>query len=260
LLTLGNAVCGFAAIAVASKIEPSQSAYFALSGWFIIAAMLFDALDGYVARLSRTASKFGCELDSLCDAISFGLAPAFLLLRMGPGWEPRPLLHQLLACIAALYLVCTVLRLARFNVESTADPNGGKRFRGLPSPGAAGCLASLAILRGGISQKWPNLDPVLVRSTIEVWATLGALAVALLMVSRVPYPHVTKQVLRGRRHFSHLIQVILAGFIIILVPEVALVLLFWIYGLTIPIRYHLSRSLRAERRPVPAALDDALPR
>src|SRR5207248_10579303 len=100
-----------------------------------------------------------------------------------------------------------------------------------PSPGAAGCLASLAVLRGELpaklTQHVADLDPDLVRRGVEVWAPVGALTVALLMVSRVPYPHVTKQVLRGRRHFSHLIQVILVGFIIMLVRELALVLLFW---------------------------------
>ena len=67
-------------------------------------AMLFDALDGYLARVSRTASNFGGELDSLCDAISFGAAPAFLLLRMGPGWDRQPqlLLHQLLRDLCAV--------------------------------------------------------------------------------------------------------------------------------------------------------------
>ena len=82
LLTLGNAVCGFAAIAAASKIGHNQTTadtefYFALSGWLIIGAMVFDALDGYVARISKTSSDFGMQLDSLCDAISFGAAPAF---------------------------------------------------------------------------------------------------------------------------------------------------------------------------------------
>src|SRR5262245_15953829 len=214
LLTLGNGICGFVSIAIASKIIPSESvehndSFFAVAGWFIIAAMIFDMLDGYVARLSRTASKFGGELDSLCDAISFGVAPAFLLLRLGPSWE-RPLLHQVLAGIATLYLVCAVLRLARFNVDNTPDPASHKRFRGLPSPGAAGCLASLAILRGELpaklAQHWAESDLLLVNQLVgrwvEVWAPLGALVVALLMVSRVPYPHVTKQVLRGRRHFS----------------------------------------------------------
>ena len=261
LLTLGNGVCGFAAIAWASKVDATEATqtYFALSGWLIIAAMVFDALDGYMARLSRTASKFGGELDSLCDAISFGVAPAFLVLRMGPGWEPRPLLHQVLAGIAALYMVCAILRLARFNVESTTDTTGGRRFKGLPSPGAAGCLASLAILRGSLD-KWQGLDPGTFRNIIEVWVTLGALLVALLMVSRVPYPHVTKQVLRGRRHFSHLVQIVLAGFIVYLAPEWALVVLFWAYGLAMPIRYQIARSLRHEVRPAPAGIDERLPR
>jgi len=180
LLTLGNGVCGFASIACASKIGKldssavSDNLYLALSGWLIVAAMVFDALDGYLARLSKTASKFGGELDSLCDAISFGVAPAFLLLRLGPGWEPRPLVHQAVAGIAALYLMCAVLRLARFNIENSPDPASHKRFRGLPSPGAAGCLASLAILCGELpgklavmrrelAQQWPAFDPEFIR-------------------------------------------------------------------------------------------------
>ena len=253
LLTLGNAVSGFAAIAMAGRVVDGLDktrVFFAYSGWFIVLAMLFDALDGYVARLSRSASKFGAELDSLCDAISFGVAPAFLLMRMGPGWEPRPLFHQVLACIAALYMVCAILRLARFNVENTPDPAGTKRFRGLPSPGAAGCLAALGVVRGGgFLEKWPGLDPVTLRVVIEVWATLGALFVALLMVSRIPYPHLTKQVLRGRRHFGHLIQVILAACVIVLVPELALVAIFWVYALLFPARYYLIRSLRPDAPP-----------
>ncbi len=99
----------------------------------------------------------------------------------------------------------------------------------------------------------------MVRGGLEVWATLGALAIALLMVSRVPYPHVTKQILRGRRHFSHLIQVILAVFVLVLARELALVLIFWIYGLGIPARYTLLRSLRREPRPAAAGLDDVFP-
>ena len=272
LLTLGNGVCGFAAILCASRIPVSGTGAidpnFALAGWLIIAAMLFDALDGYVARLSKTASKFGGELDSLCDAISFGVAPAFLLLRLGPPWDSqRPLLHQLLTGIAVLYMVCALLRLARFNVENTPDPASHKRFRGLPSPGAAGCLAALAVVRGELPGKlamhWGDLDPEVLRLTVqrwvEVWAPLGALAVALLMVSRIPYPHVTKQVLRGRRHLSHLVQVILAAIIIILVRELALAVLFWVYALGIPARYAVVRSLRRSALPTPTLDDVARP-
>src|SRR5207302_422267 len=159
LLTLGNGVCGFAAIAYASKIGRTDVAgdsasYFAISGWLILAAMVFDALDGYVARLTKTASKFGGELDSLCDAISFG---------------------------------------------------------------AARCLASLGILRGELPAKlaayWQETDVAgltkMVQAGVESWAVLGTVLVALLMVSAIPYPHVTKNILRGKRHFGHLMQVIL---------------------------------------------------
>lgn len=256
LLTLGNAVCGFAAIAAASKIssgKPDADLFFALSGWLIFGAMVFDALDGYVARLSRVASKFGAELDSLCDAISFGLAPAFLLMRMGPGWQPRPFLHQALAGIAALYMVCAILRLARYNVEVSIDSSSARRFRGLPSPGAAGCIASLAILRGELDHLallWPGLDIEVVQQALQVWVTVGSLVVALLMVSRVPYPHLTKQMLRGRRHFRHLVQVIVFAFIVFLFRELALVVIFWVYGLGIPLQHSWSRSLRARHLPV----------
>jgi len=267
LLTLANAVCGFAAIAYASKIELDKAetlVFFSISGWLIFAAMLFDALDGYVARLSRVSSRFGAELDSLCDGISFGLAPAFLLMRMGPGWEPRPFLHQALAGIAALYMVCAILRLARFNVETTVDPASSKRFRGLPSPGAAGCVASLAIMRGelpNMAGRWPDLDIGTLQQGLELWVTIGALFVALLMVSRIPYPHLTKQMLRGRRHFSHLVEVIVVAFVIFLFRELALVLIFWIYGLGIPLRHAVTRSMRRHRFPLAghAGLSDSLP-
>jgi CDP-diacylglycerol--serine O-phosphatidyltransferase len=263
LLTLGNAVCGFGSIACASKVGRTDvpldnDFYFALSGWLLMGAMVFDLLDGYVARLSKTASDFGLQLDSLCDAISFGAAPAFLLLRLGPGWELERL-HYVLSVIAAFYMVCAILRLARFNIETIVDP-ANKRFRGLPSPAAAGCLGSLAILRGELIGQWPTLDPLIIRKTIEVWSMTGALVVALLMVSRVPFPHLTKQILRGRRPFGHLIQVVLAGFVIFLIRDLALVLLFWFYALWMPARYYWARSFQPQTVHGPAAsLDKAVP-
>jgi CDP-diacylglycerol--serine O-phosphatidyltransferase len=269
LLTLANGICGFIAIALASKISPAETDaacdfYFAIAGWFIMAAMVFDMFDGYVARLSKTASKFGGELDSLCDAISFGVAPAFLLLKMGPGWEPSPLLHRLVAGVAALYMACAVLRLARFNVDNTPDPSSHKRFRGLPSPAAAGCLASLAIMRGGFPERlaevWIGFDPEKARQLIvrlvETFSLIGALTVALLMVSKLSYPHVTKQIFRGRRHLGHLIQVLLGVLIIVLMRELALLLIFWLYALAFPIRYLVVRNFRPDLLRTP----DALPR
>lgn len=245
LLTLGNGVCGFAAITYASKIGPGSRQsemdyYFLLSACLILAAMLFDALDGYAARLSKTASDFGGQLDSLCDVISFGVAPAFLLLRLGLDWE-KPLVRQAVALIAALYVVCAVLRLARFNLENAPDAASHKKFKGMPSPAAAGCVVSLAILH---SASWSGLNPEMMQAFVRVWAPLGTLAVALLMVSRVSYPHITKQILRGRRPFSVIVQLVLALFIIALVPELACFLLFWGYALSGVARYLLFRLAR----------------
>jgi CDP-diacylglycerol--serine O-phosphatidyltransferase len=262
LLTVGNAVCGFAAIACASKvhpinpIDPENAQYFFYSGWLIMAAMLFDIFDGYVARLSRTASDFGGQLDSLCDAISFGAAPAFLLLRLGQDWE-APMVRRAVPIIAALYMVCAILRLARFNVENSPEPGAHKRFKGLPSPAAAGCLASLAMLRGVTPETLIGLEPAL-HHFIKVWAPVGALVVAVLMVSRVPYPHLTKQLLRGRRHFSYLVRIVLAAFLIVLLRELALVVIFWGYALSFLIRHVVVRRMQSQRMPLPSTgIDDA---
>jgi CDP-diacylglycerol--serine O-phosphatidyltransferase len=260
LLTLGNGVCGFASVAFASKIDstPESQIYFAVSAWFIVAAMLFDALDGYAARLSKSASEFGGQLDSLCDAISFGLAPAFLLLRLGREWE-SPLVRQSIAVIAALYMVCAILRLARFNVENSPDPASHKRFKGLPSPAAAGCVISFAILRGELANNWAHLDDDFIRALVRVTAPVGTLFVALLMVSRIPFPHLTKRILRGRRQFSYVVQIIVAVFTLALVRELALIVIFWAYALSMPIWYLLNRRLRA-RSLSTASLEEQRPR
>jgi CDP-diacylglycerol--serine O-phosphatidyltransferase len=214
--------------------------------------MLFDMLDGYVARLSKTASDFGGELDSLCDVVSFGVTPAFLLLKLGPGWEPSALLHQLLAGIAALYFACTALRLARFNVANDTDPAAHKRFRGLPSPGAAGCIAALAILRGefarSLADRIGTIDvPIaqeMIAHAVQIAAPIVALIVALLMVSNVPYPHVTGKIFRGRKPIWHIIQVLMVAMILVLSHSLAPLLVFWVYAFIFPVRALLMRNIR----------------
>jgi CDP-diacylglycerol--serine O-phosphatidyltransferase len=271
LLTLGNGICGYVAITYASKVMPSERPeyidhYFAMAGWFILFAMVFDVLDGYVARLSRTASKFGGELDSLCDVISFGVAPAFIALKLGPGWEPSPFMHQLLAGITALYLACTCLRLARFNVDNTPDPAAHKRFRGLPSPGAAGCIATLAICRGELPAKlvqWLGearltleASRFSVERAVEIIAPLGALVVALLMVSNISYPHATGRLFRRRHHVGYLVHILLGGFILLMFRQIAPALVFWGYALFFPLRSLFARSPGSEPAP---RLDEPAP-
>jgi phosphatidylserine synthase len=122
-------------------------------------------------------------------------------------------------------------------------------------------VASLAILRGSEQfQGWSAVNAELARSAMETWATLGALAVALLMVSRVPYPHLTKQILRGRRHFRHVVQVIIAVCVIVLIRELALVPLFWLYALIMPLRYLGARALHPASLPPLTRLEDSPPR
>src|SRR5271163_2997892 len=170
MFTLGNLVCGFFAIVVAARVDaptgleirPAGDIAFRnptrvigqldptddthncmLSGWLIFLAMIFDALDGHVARLAKQTSDFGAQLDSLCDVVTFGVAPGFLLVKMCPHftyWH-----HDAVWIIAASYAACAALRLARFNVE-TGEEDDHLNFSGLPSPAAAASIAGFAIL------------------------------------------------------------------------------------------------------------------
>jgi CDP-diacylglycerol---serine O-phosphatidyltransferase len=269
LLTLGNAVCGFSAIVVASRIDgdPDRDVYYFYSAWLIVAGMLFDVLDGFVARLSKTASDFGGQLDSLCDAVSFGAAPAFLILRLSAEWrEGSALLYNATVVIAVLFMVCVILRLARFNVENDPDPASHRRFKGLPSPAGAGCIVSLAILRSHTADSWLGLKPDFVREVVKYWAPLGGLGVALLMVSRVSYPHLTKQVLRGRRHYTYLLRIILVVFVLALARELSLLVVFWGYALTFAVRHAIAVARRrqsgadgGEKPPAPDAQPPSSP-
>jgi CDP-diacylglycerol--serine O-phosphatidyltransferase len=237
LLTLGNAVCGLASVAYASRyVREPNAIYLAASGWLILAAMVFDTLDGFAARLAKAAGRFGAELDSLCDAVSFGAAPAFLLLQLGPGWD-SPIWHRLLAAVATLYLMCTILRLARYNVESIEGTGSAKRFRGLPSPAAAGCVAALAILRSSQGDHWNGY--------FEAWATGGAFLVAILMVSQVSYPHLTKGILRGGRTAVPLI--LTSVVLLALAREAAVALLFWGYALLGAGRYVAAKLAKRDK-------------
>src|SRR5262249_43176799 len=138
-----------------------------------------------------------------------------------------------------------ILRLARFNVENSPDPAAHKRFKGLPSPAAAGCLAGLAVLLGDTSFSWTAIDAEQVHSLVKLWAPAGALIVALLMVSRVPYPHLTNQILFGRRRLSHLVQVLLVVSLLIVTAEFAMVILFWGYAFIMPVRYLVLKMMKS---------------
>src|SRR6185437_4897624 len=153
LATLGNAICGFASIYVASmdpNIQPlDKTAQFFLqyrflaAAYFIFIAMLFDALDGRLARFARHTTDFGGQLDSLADVVSFGFAPMFLALQLFGDFtrstygELPPVVTRTVWSIGVLYMCCALIRLARFNVSNAHGEQHHFSFLGLPSPGAA---------------------------------------------------------------------------------------------------------------------------
>lgn len=229
LFTLGNLVCGFFAIVVASRIakagtldilpSPKLETYrhlldsidpthnLMLCGGLIFLAMLFDTFDGQVARITRTTSDFGGQLDSLCDVVSFGVAPAILLVKMCPDFTSVH--REAVWTISALFACCAALRLARFNVETDDNDDHGT-FAGLPSPAAAAVIASWAMfsytLRNEINyENFAGYDWWLQRVL-----PLCAIVIALLMVSRIPYPHIITQFVRGRRSFAHVVGLVFA--------------------------------------------------
>jgi CDP-diacylglycerol--serine O-phosphatidyltransferase len=231
LVTLGNAFCGFLAIAkVADAVARSlvdgrlqvNEAFTATLGeaaLLVFLAMVFDGLDGKVARLTKQTSDFGGQLDSLADAITFGVAPAFLAKVLidfhaepsaGALLPRHPRIYYL---AAALYALCAIMRLARFNVETPShEEKAHDEFVGLPSPAAAAVVASLITFWSTHNAS----DQVISRYFLSaqfydgmVQAMPWVVAVCgLLMVSRFPYPHLVNWLFRGGKSFLFLWSVV----------------------------------------------------
>ncbi|HUT35481.1 MAG TPA: CDP-diacylglycerol--serine O-phosphatidyltransferase [Planctomycetota bacterium] len=190
MLTLGNLLCGFHAVYFAAK---GGQQGLELAAWMVLLAMVFDSVDGLAARLTHVESRFGAELDSLADVVSFGVAPAFLVAVLSATAE---LQHQRLVWMSCMvYVVCAALRLARFNVQTGLDEESHKSFVGLPSPAAAGQVATLIILDSYLRSQ----HNVAIVSRILPTVTFFAGA---LMVSRVPYPHLMSRLVRRHHTFA----------------------------------------------------------
>jgi CDP-diacylglycerol--serine O-phosphatidyltransferase len=262
LLTLGNAACGFGAITYAARVgpDPAGRQFLLVSAILIFLAMLFDMLDGSVARLARQTSDFGAQLDSLCDAVSFGVAPAFLMLQLLHSMGPHPAANpadsaasqpellfplffeypsRLLWVIGCLFALCALLRLARFNVE-TDEEDSHTFFSGLPSPAAAATIASFPIALSGLRIRaleegaWRTLAEWLIPATYLLLPAI-TLSLAVLMVSRFRYAHFFNQLFRGHRSRLRLIQIILT-FAIVFVLREAMPLIFCYFAFTPPAR------------------------
>ncbi|MCW8129729.1 MAG: CDP-alcohol phosphatidyltransferase family protein [Planctomycetota bacterium] len=273
LVTLGNLLCGFAAIILAMRSHnPPQDFYgfssvdcLYTSALLIFVAMVFDAMDGRVARWTKSASKFGMEMDSLCDVVSFGVAPAVLVKALIDYEAPKiwaelgafPILDRYVWLMMATYVCCAALRLARYNVE--AETGHRDFFFGIPSPAAAGCVASLVIMLIPMLKASPATEKAPIYAWIGIdnfpsiiYATLYALpflmlCLGILMVSRVHYLHVGDRLLRGRKPFMHLLILGLGLVLIILQHEIMLAAAFngfALTGIANEIRFQLFPSHR----------------
>jgi CDP-diacylglycerol--serine O-phosphatidyltransferase len=211
LFTTGNVFCGFYAfIAVLNE-------NFYVAGVAIVVAIIFDALDGRVARLTKTTSEFGVQYDSLADVISFGMAPALLAY----AWVLQPF-GRLGWMAAFLFLLCGALRLARFNV--TKPDIQGDHFIGLPIPAAAAVIASIVIAFEDLFEA--RLDPMIMVTVVYL--------LAFLMVSNIKYPAFKKFEFKKRVTFTRFLFVILFIYIFATIPREALFILSFIYVLAGP--------------------------
>lgn len=260
LFTLGNAVCGFACITYAAKVGPETETPYDLyfGALLIFAAMVFDALDGPVARLAKQTSAFGAHLDSLSDAISFGVAPAFLMLNM-VKFAQVPFPPRLVWAIAVLYMLCAVMRLARFNVAQDDDASH-EYFRGLPSPAAAGMVASLVVIAPGLErltapemkESAQRMGGFLMEATSYALPVV-TLIVACLMVSRIRYPHVVNQLFRGRHTYRHFVKLIFASAAVLVIHELAIPVVLFCFVIASPLRALWARGVSGRWWGKPAA-------
>ena len=202
LLTTGALFGGFYAIL------SGFSGHYEWAAMAIFAAIIFDGLDGRVARMTSTQSDFGVQYDSLSDMVSFGIAPAVVIY----GWGLNHLGKVGIAA-AFVYASCAALRLARFNVQSGL--NDGKLFTGLPSPAAAALVAGFVWSAYGLQQSL----------LLSSFAALLTTVAGLLMVSNLKYPSFKEVDMRGKVPFVVILSMVM-GFVVITIdpPRILFIL------------------------------------
>ena len=279
LLTLGNLLCGFAAVhfcmralaggneVIRRVVEPTifshiqervLPSFLSIAALFIFLGLLMDALDGSVARWTKRATDFGGQLDSLADVVTFGIAPAILVVavlqarpemigRTGP--LSGDLMGRAMWMMVAVYLACAALRLARFNVEHASNSAAHTAFSGLPSPGAAVVLAALILLHEHLG---PAVRPFLSESLPFV-----ALGLGLLMVSRVRYVHLANAYLRGRRPFEQVVALVFVLAFFWWYKELTLAVVVCAYAFSGPVVAVVGRFRRGGK-PAAAATQPAV--
>jgi CDP-diacylglycerol--serine O-phosphatidyltransferase len=227
-ITLCGMFAGFFAIISVLKGD------YVVAAWAILVASVFDGLDGWVARLTYSTTKFGIELDSLSDVIAFGVAPAALLYK----WALMPF-GRVGWAAAFLFIACGALRLARYNIQMGSAEK--KSFTGMPIPAAAGVVLSMVLFYGEMG--WVPEKSYFILSVTFL--------VSILMVSTLKF-HSPKEIeIKKRKPFWALVGVVLSFVIVGMHPEVALFAIAVVYttGAIIENAYLLLRGEQREEQP-----------
>ncbi|CAN5878104.1 CDP-diacylglycerol--serine O-phosphatidyltransferase [soil metagenome] len=235
LLTVANLFCGYACVVYATRAD------FDTAALLIGIAMVLDTLDGFLARLTNSTSAFGVQLDSLADVVSFGLAPAILAFTWGL-WP----LQRVGWTVGFLYLTAAAMRLARFNIQ-TNSPHDKRYFAGMPSPAAAGVIASTVYLYPAGLQEWRQALPALAMVLVP----------ALLMVSTIRFRSVKAIDVGWRRSY---LALFLGAVIIALIathPRLALVVMAYSYTLFAIVVWVIGRLHKRQPDEVPTPQSDS---
>ncbi len=229
LFTTGNFFCGILAFCwiLQGKFLPA--------GLSIMLAMIFDFVDGQVARLAKAGSRFGVEYDSLADFLTFGIASSALAYRLALQNMGRVGIG-----ILFLYTVFSALRLARYNTHAVIDEKSD--FSGLPCPVSAGALVSFCLIVNRYQLQWAGkIIPVLM-------ILLGA-----LMVSNFPYPGMIRFKFHMKRPFLYLVAIMLALVVLFFLPEIGAFLGFSTYAVYGIYRGWLLREKKKAPAPAPGS-------
>jgi CDP-diacylglycerol--serine O-phosphatidyltransferase len=225
ILTTANLFCGFYAM-----LASMQGGY-ELAAVVLVVAMVLDSLDGRIARMTNTMSKFGAEFDSLADLVTFGVAPAILayswsLSAYGKwGW-----------LVAFLFVVCGALRLARFNIQIGIIES--RVFNGLPIPGAASVIATGIMLYFYLGGEGKYHDiPIL----------LAIVALALFMVSNIKYYSFKDLNFFSRKPFMSFVLIVIILIIVAAEPQITLFILSVSYSLSGPCWWLIRRCRTASQ-------------
>ena len=242
MFTCGNA--SFGILSILASINGETEGHFIRAAWFLIGALACDIVDGRIARMTKTTSDFGMQLDSLSDLISFGMAPAMMMYML-----VLKEMGKIGVAIAVLYVLCCTLRLARFNVLAQSG-EVKKHFTGLPTPASAGVLISFVLSFKLLSPEGYALNaktiPALQSLMPAFFKIMPVVIVILsfLMVSNVPYLSFKKVKMTKVRTIEFFAFLIVLIILIVVYPQNIIFLIFSIYAISGLVLYVPSIIIR----------------